>query len=376
MVHADIKPGNVLLRPDGAAVLADFGIAGYIGERPEAAPGMTVGTVAYMSPEQARGEALGPASDLYSLGAVMYELLVGRPPHVGATPADVARLQVTAEPIAPRLLDPTVPPAVDRLVVRALSKRPEARWPSASAMLVDVEQCEAAADDVTRTLVAVGDRGADKPDAGWSRGRPAVWVAAGALCLAAAIAFAAFVRPIASASAGPRATPTSQARPSATPSTFEQIIIGGISSPTPTPTGSASPTGPTATPTSVPARTPGPDPRIVPVPTRPTWETPVASTFTVAIPPQGTSRHLINASLRSDEAVRARITVTGGKRDVQLTVLAGDGSVIVEPVVVSDDETFVWPVRRRAPWTLVIDNNSSLLIGKIVTVSYEVIRLD
>src|SRR4051794_1157253 len=135
VVHRDVKPGNLLRANDGGLVkLADFGIAKAAEQSDITKVGSVLGTAAYLSPEQARGEAAGPASDLYALGVVAYQLMAGRLPYEASSLTDLARLQQSSPP--PRLdeLEPDIPPALAAAVLRALSGDPDARWPDAAAM--------------------------------------------------------------------------------------------------------------------------------------------------------------------------------------------------------------------------------------------------
>jgi serine/threonine protein kinase len=135
VVHRDVKPGNLLRTTDGGMVkLADFGIAKAAEQSDITKVGSVLGTAAYLSPEQARGEPAGPASDLYALGVVAYQLMAGRLPYDAASLTDLARLQASSPP--PRLddLDPDVPPALAAAVLRALSGDPDARYADAAAM--------------------------------------------------------------------------------------------------------------------------------------------------------------------------------------------------------------------------------------------------
>jgi serine/threonine-protein kinase len=131
IVHRDVKPGNLLLRPDGHLVLTDFGIARMMaGDRMTAADEV-VGTASYLAPEQVTGGAVSPGTDVYALGVVAYELLTQRKPFEGETPMAVALQHVHAEP---RPLPETIPQPVRHVVMRALAKDPADRWPSAAAM--------------------------------------------------------------------------------------------------------------------------------------------------------------------------------------------------------------------------------------------------
>ena len=131
VVHRDVKPGNLLLRPDGTLKVTDFGIASAVDSPSLTQTGFVVGTAYYLSPEQAAGRSGSPASDLYSLGVVAYECLTGERPFSGDSAVSLA-LAHLQQP-APDLPD-SVPAAVRGFVARALSKRPEDRFPDAAAM--------------------------------------------------------------------------------------------------------------------------------------------------------------------------------------------------------------------------------------------------
>lgn len=131
IVHRDLKPSNLMVREDGGVVITDFGIARAVASTKLTAPYAVIGTAAYMSPEQASGETTGPASDLYSIGVVGYELLVGQVPYQGEGPLQVALKHVN-QPV-PELPD-TFPAAVRALIATALAKQPEDRFESAAGM--------------------------------------------------------------------------------------------------------------------------------------------------------------------------------------------------------------------------------------------------
>ena len=137
LVHRDIKPENILLA-DGSALVADFGIARSTadsGSDRTVAPtqfGAVLGTPLYMSPEQACGEQVGPASDIYSLGCVVFEMLVGRPPFQASSTESIIRMHLTATPEPADTLRPSVPAAVARVLQRALAKTPQDRFASAA----------------------------------------------------------------------------------------------------------------------------------------------------------------------------------------------------------------------------------------------------
>jgi serine/threonine protein kinase len=134
VVHRDVKPGNLLRSSDRLVKLADFGIAKAAEESDITKVGSVLGTAAYLAPEQARGERAGPASDLYALGVVAYQLMAGRLPYDAASLTDLARLQDTSPP--PRLdeLEPDVPPSLAAAVARALHRDPEHRYADAAEM--------------------------------------------------------------------------------------------------------------------------------------------------------------------------------------------------------------------------------------------------
>src|ERR687884_705340 len=131
IVHRDVKPGNLLVRPNGTLVLTDFGIArsAAVGQLTQA--GSVLGTASYISPEQASGAVATPLSDIYALGVVAYQCLSGHRPFDGATPIEIAMKHVRE---TPRPLPADIPPPVRAIVDRALAKNPADRWPSASAM--------------------------------------------------------------------------------------------------------------------------------------------------------------------------------------------------------------------------------------------------
>jgi serine/threonine-protein kinase len=130
VVHRDVKPGNLLVRPNGTLVLTDFGIARSAGAAALTAAGSVLGTAMYISPEQAMGEQATPLSDIYALGVVAYQCLAGRRPFEGENPLEIAMRHVR-EAAPP--LPPDIPPNVRAIVERAMAKDPKARWPTAAA---------------------------------------------------------------------------------------------------------------------------------------------------------------------------------------------------------------------------------------------------
>jgi serine/threonine-protein kinase len=133
VVHRDVKPSNVLLNISGQVLLTDFGIARARSEAQLTLPGQTLGSVRYLSPEQARGESVTTASDIYSLGLVLFEMLTGRPAWQGDTAASVAMARLSGDAPSPSSVRADVPPAMDAIVRKALQRDPAQRFGSAAA---------------------------------------------------------------------------------------------------------------------------------------------------------------------------------------------------------------------------------------------------
>ncbi len=174
LVHRDIKPGNLLITPDGRVKITDFGIARIADQVPLTATGQVMGTVQYLSPEQASGHPASPATDTYSLGIVAYECLAGKRPFTGESQVAIAMAQINEQPPP---LPPTVPIPVQNLVMAMIAKKPADR-PSSSATVARAAQAlrrgdlnsaaiavpaiatgGVASDDATQLLTASGDDG-------------------------------------------------------------------------------------------------------------------------------------------------------------------------------------------------------------------------
>jgi serine/threonine-protein kinase len=140
IVHRDIKPQNVLLSANGDAKVADFGIARVASDASLSNGKFVLGTAKYMSPEQAMDDSLGPGSDLYSLGVVLYEMLTGEVPFDADSAVGVAMKHVTEPPHPPMEKNPEVPEALDAVTMKLLEKKPEDRYPGAAELVADLSR--------------------------------------------------------------------------------------------------------------------------------------------------------------------------------------------------------------------------------------------
>ena len=274
LVHRDVKPHNILLDADHNARLTDFGIARAAGEQQMTSTGTVIGTAAYFSPEQATGQPATAASDVYSAGVVLYELLTGRPPFDGDNPVAIALQHVRMEPTPPSRLNPAIPPRLEAVVLRALAKDPAARFPTAAIMreqLASVRQQTAEATTTFDAVAGLAEAGGARDARGARRNtrvesRRVDWVAillgvAVFVMVAAAAPFAARWLNVglpmpAGPTSGPSATPRPIAVVTATRPAPSPLLVATAPPPPPVPTPASA--RPTLT------ATPGPQQAVVP----------------------------------------------------------------------------------------------------------------
>ncbi len=149
LIHRDIKPQNVLISPDGTVKVTDFGIAKSVSDLGLTEAGLALGTAHYFSPEQAKGERVVPQSDLYAVGVTLYEMLTGRLPFESENIMGLAFKHITEEPPSPRLLNSTIPPRLEAIIMKALAKEPQQRFGSAAEMERALKAIQAAGRQAT-----------------------------------------------------------------------------------------------------------------------------------------------------------------------------------------------------------------------------------
>ena len=140
IIHRDIKPHNIMILRDGSVKVADFGIARLVSSVQSTMTQEALGSVHYISPEQAKGSHIDARSDIYSAGVVLYEMLTGRLPYEGDSPVAVAIQHINSIPLSPRELDDSIPEAMEEITMKAMAPDMEKRYLSAEAMLADLEE--------------------------------------------------------------------------------------------------------------------------------------------------------------------------------------------------------------------------------------------
>ena len=140
IIHRDIKPHNIMVLRDGSVKVADFGIARLTSAAQNTLTQEALGSVHYISPEQARGSYIDARSDIYSAGVVLYEMLTGRLPYEGDSPISVAIQHINSIPLSPREINPDIPEALEEITMKAMASNVDQRYISADAMLADLEE--------------------------------------------------------------------------------------------------------------------------------------------------------------------------------------------------------------------------------------------
>ena len=173
IVHRDVKPGNILINDNGDVKVTDFGIARAVSEASMTVTGTTLGSVHYFSPEQARGDEVTGASDVYALGIVLFEMLTGRRPFEGDSAAAVALKRLNEDPPTPSAVGRPAPPGLEAIVMRALAREPSGRFPDAGAF---AEALRVWRRDPDAVPAAAAGAAAPRPAPTPAAGEPTVYV--------------------------------------------------------------------------------------------------------------------------------------------------------------------------------------------------------
>jgi serine/threonine-protein kinase len=312
LIHRDVKPQNIMVSPEGVAKVTDFGIARTAAASQLTRPGMVMGTVHYFSPEQAQGKPATPASDIYSLGIILYEMLTGHLPFDADTPIGVAMQHLHSQPPPPWDYNPDLPTRAAATVMRALEKDPARRYRDAAELAQALSDRPAADAGGTTTVSPIVPAPRQqtaayapleptavaplRPAARPTVARPleppppnrwrTAWIGLAAVLAAGIILVASFAftnRFLLGARSTPTATPTSTPRPTATPKPKRRAPTATAPVVAPLPTSTFAP--PTVTATAPPPTfTPKPlPPTFTPAPPKPT-STPPQPTVTAQGP--------------------------------------------------------------------------------------------
>lgn len=157
LIHCDIKPHNILLGKGGRVKVTDFGIARAVTSATLTQTGTIIGSVHYISPEQAKGGVASVHSDIYSLGIVLYEMLTGQVPFSGESPIGIALKHLQEEVVPPTQLNPEIPPMLEAIILKAVAKEPEKRYPAITSMMHDLEVVQSTQRDGDTRRLAKGD---------------------------------------------------------------------------------------------------------------------------------------------------------------------------------------------------------------------------
>lgn len=141
IIHKDLKPSNIMMRDNGEPVILDFGIAEELTQQTDEHENQVLGSVQYFSPEQAKGERVDTRTDIYSLGVMMYELVTGKKPFDGEDDLSVALMHIHQDPVPPKELNGAVPNSLNKIILKAMAKKPEHRYDSAATMKRDLSLC-------------------------------------------------------------------------------------------------------------------------------------------------------------------------------------------------------------------------------------------
>ena len=410
IVHRDVKPQNILLVGGSEAPasgeqaapsaspfvkLTDLGIARIVDEPGPTPLGTAVGTPQYLSPEQAMGQPATPASDVYAVGALLYELLAGRPPFDGETPLAVVHQQVYVTPRPLREVVPGLSAELEQVVLRALEKDPARRYLTAAAFAAALGGLASSASDKTATLATLptvppGPRG-------WL-GREREWLlpllSAG---LVLAFVLAGLFGWLSSASGGP---PSSQSTPTAEPTSLA-AVLAAAATPSPRPTWTATPTptavpptataspepteaptftptpmpSPTQSPTPTPTSTPTPTPRPTPTasPTATPRPTPTETVVRIMVQPLSTVTQDVGVLEASGGLVTVQVSALGGRNDIILSVYR-DGVVVRNPVRIQGPAQISIQSAARGDYSVLLDNRFSIFTSKLVTMTSRIVE--